>query len=298
MVARTVPSAVGPLTIYAVTSLDICTSRRAVPAQLAADRSAVAGCACGVVDLAGGRPGAWRRSMRCARRWIASKLPIFPDVCKAGSSDDEIANLGLTLNRMLDRLEEASSRQQLFAAAASHELRSPLSTIRTELEVGLAYPDRAEWTKVAEDSLIEVARLEDLTRDLRLLTRSRSMQVSATAPIDLSDLVAAEVALRRPRRAITLQHRVGSRFDSCGSRRGGSCRPEPVRQRRATRHERDTSCGVGRQERRHVVGHERRSADPRRASENGSSNRSCGSTRRARSTSVGVVSVSRLPDRS
>ena len=122
---------------------------------------------------------------------------------QAGSSDDEIANLGLTLNRMLDRLEEASSRQQLFAAAASHELRSPLSTLRTELEVGLAYPDRAEWTKVAEDSLIEVARLEELTRDLRLLTRSRSMHASATAPIDLSDLLAAEVALRRPRRAIS-----------------------------------------------------------------------------------------------
>jgi signal transduction histidine kinase len=120
----------------------------------------------------------------------------------AGSTDDEIANLGLTLNRMLDRLEEASSRQQLFAAAASHELRSPLSTIRTELEVGVAYPDRAEWIKVAEDALIEIARLEELTRDLRILTRSRSMQSSAAVPIELSELVAAEVALRRPQRGI------------------------------------------------------------------------------------------------
>jgi signal transduction histidine kinase len=103
---------------------------------------------------------------------------------------------------MLDRLEEAASRQQLFAAAASHELRSPLSTIRTELEVGLAYPDRAEWPKVAEDSLIEVARLEDLTRDLRILTRSRSMQVAAALPVELSEVVAAEVALRRPEHGI------------------------------------------------------------------------------------------------
>jgi signal transduction histidine kinase len=121
---------------------------------------------------------------------------------KASTSDDEIANLGLTLNRMLDRLEEASNQQQLFAAAASHELRSPLSTIRTELEVGLAYPDRTEWAKVAEDSLIEVARLEELTRDLRVLTRSRSMQASAATPIQLSDVVAAEVALRRPERGL------------------------------------------------------------------------------------------------
>ena len=106
---------------------------------------------------------------------------------------------------MLDRLEEASSRQQLFAAAVSHELRSPLSTIRTELEVGLAYPDRAEWIKVAEDALIEIARLEELTRDLRILTRSRSMQSSAAVAIELSELVAAEVALRRPQRGIRYQ---------------------------------------------------------------------------------------------
>ena len=121
---------------------------------------------------------------------------------RAGSSDDEIAKLGLTLNRMLDRLEEAASRQRLFAAASSHEMRSPLSTIRTELEVGLAYPDRADWAKIAEDSLIEVARLEELTRDLRLLTRSRSMQVSAAQPVALSELVAAEVLLRRPGRGV------------------------------------------------------------------------------------------------
>ena len=81
-------------------------------------------------------------------------------------------------------------------------MRSPLSTIRTELEVGLAYPDRAEWTKVAEDALIEVARLEELTRDLRVLTRSRSMKASTAVPIQLPDVVAAEVALRRPPRGL------------------------------------------------------------------------------------------------
>ena len=202
MVARTVPSAVGPLTIYAVTSLD--TSHRA---ERYLRNSLLIGLPL-LVALA-----AWLIS-RVVARALAPVDAMRAEVdrieaadlsgrVQAGSSDDEIANLGLTLNRMLDRLEEASSRQQLFAAAASHELRSPLSTLRTELEVGLAYPDRAEWTKVAEDSLIEVARLEELTRDLRLLTRSRSMQVSATAPIELSDLLAAEVTLRRPRRALS-----------------------------------------------------------------------------------------------
>ena len=55
--------------------------------------------------------------------------------------DSEIGRLGATLNRMLDRLTDAAERQRLFGASASHELRSPLSAIRTEL-VGLAYPDR------------------------------------------------------------------------------------------------------------------------------------------------------------
>jgi signal transduction histidine kinase len=202
MVARTVPSGIGPLTIYAVTSLDA-----AHRAERYLRNSLLIGLPL-LVILA-----AWLIS-RVVARALAPVDAMRAEVdrieaadmsgrVRAGSSDDEIAKLGLTLNRMLDRLEEASNRQQLFAAAASHELRSPLSTIRTELEVGLAYPDRAEWSKVAEDSLIEVARLEDLTRDLRILTRSRSMQVAAASPIDLSALVAAEVALRRPARDVS-----------------------------------------------------------------------------------------------
>jgi signal transduction histidine kinase len=201
MVARTVPSGVGPLTIYAVTSLD-----SAHRAERYLRNSLLIGLPLLVIFAA------WLIS-RVVARALAPVDAMRAEVdrieaadmsgrVRASSSDDEIAKLGLTLNRMLDRLQEASDRQQLFAAAASHELRSPLSTIRTELEVGLAYPERAEWSKVAEDSLIEVARLEDLTRDLRILTRSRSMQVAAALPIDLSELVATEVALRRPRRDV------------------------------------------------------------------------------------------------
>jgi signal transduction histidine kinase len=191
----------GPLTIYAVTSLD-----SAHRAERYLRNSLLIGLPLEVVLAA------WLIS-RVVARALAPVDAMRAEVdrieaadlsgrVRAGSTDDEIAKLGLTLNRMLDRLEEAASRQQLFAAAASHELRSPLSTIRTQLEVGLAYPDRAEWPKVAEDSLIEVARLEDLTRDLRILTRSRSMQVTAARPVELSEAVAAEVALRRPARGV------------------------------------------------------------------------------------------------
>ncbi|MGZ4723114.1 MAG: sensor histidine kinase [Ilumatobacteraceae bacterium] len=201
VVARTVPSPVGPLTIYAVTSLDAAdrASRHLRNALLISVPLEVI-LAAWLISRVVARALAPVDSMRAEVDRI--EAADLSGRVQAGSSDDEIARLGLTLNRMLDRLEEASSRQRLFAAAASHELRSPLSTIRTELEVGLAYPDRAEWPKVAEDSLIEVARLEELTRDLRILTRSRSMQVAAATPIELSEVVAAEVALRRPERQI------------------------------------------------------------------------------------------------
>ncbi len=114
----------------------------------------------------------------------------------APESDDEIARLAATLNRLLDRVEQFAAGQRLFAAAASHELRSPLSAIRTELEVGLAYPDRADWPSIAHDSLIEVDRLETLSRDLRVLTTVRD-QRAAPATIDLGALVTDELTRRR-----------------------------------------------------------------------------------------------------
>ncbi|MEY2552694.1 MAG: hypothetical protein QOC57_554 [Ilumatobacteraceae bacterium] len=201
VVARTVGTGAGPLTIYAVTSLD---------AALRAERHMRNTLLIGLpLELA---LAAWL-IFRVVARALAPVDAMRAEVdrieasdlsgrVQASSSDDEIAKLGLTLNRMLDRLEEAATRQQLFAAAASHELRSPLSALRTQLEVGLAYPDRAEWPKVAEDSLQEVDRLEDLTRDLRILNRSHSMQVAAAQPVQLADVVGAEVGLRRPERGV------------------------------------------------------------------------------------------------
>ena len=204
MVARTVDSAFGPLTIYAVTSLDSAKrAERYLRNSFLIGLPLILALAALVIYRVVARALAPVDAMRAEVDRI--EAADLSGRVHAGSTDDEIANLGLTLNRMLDRLEEASSRQQLFAAAASHELRSPLSTIRTELEVGLAYPDRAEWIKVAEDALIEISRLEELTRDLRILTRSRSMQSSAAVAIELSELVAAEVALRRPQRGIRYQ---------------------------------------------------------------------------------------------
>ncbi len=65
-------------------------------------------------------------------------------------TDDEVGRLARTMNAMLDRLETSSQKQRQFVSDASHELRSPLASIRTNLEVALRNPDRTDWPAVAE----------------------------------------------------------------------------------------------------------------------------------------------------
>jgi len=86
-------------------------------------------------------------------------------------SADEIRALALTLNDMLDRLAAARGRQRAFVADAAHELRSPLASMRTQLEVA---QHLGEGGELATDLLADVARLSTLVEDLLLLARSGS----------------------------------------------------------------------------------------------------------------------------
>ena len=115
---------------------------------------------------------------------------------------DEVARLAQTMNAMLDRLEDASLRQQRFVADASHELRSPVTAIRTELEVAQRTATAEEWPAVAERLLAEEARLEAVIADLLLLA---SLDESAPMPdpvlVDLADEAREEARRREPDRA-------------------------------------------------------------------------------------------------
>lgn len=82
---------------------------------------------------------------------------------------DEIRALALTLNDMLDRLAAARGRQRAFVADAAHELRSPLASMRTQLEVA---QHLGEGGELAADLLVDVVRLSTLVEDLLLLARS------------------------------------------------------------------------------------------------------------------------------
>jgi signal transduction histidine kinase len=87
------------------------------------------------------------------------------------TTGDEISGLAVTMNEMLDRLEGASQRQARFVADASHELRSPVTSLRAQLEIGLSRPDRTDWTDRAQGALADADRLETLISDLLLLSR-------------------------------------------------------------------------------------------------------------------------------
>jgi signal transduction histidine kinase len=103
-------------------------------------------------------------------------------------SADEIRALALTLNDMLDRLAAARGRQRAFVADAAHELRSPLASMRTQLEVA---QHLGEGGELATDLLADVARLSALVEDLLLLARAGSdaNRPSARESLDVSALL-------------------------------------------------------------------------------------------------------------
>jgi signal transduction histidine kinase len=92
-----------------------------------------------------------------------------------GGSDDELRELAETLNSMLDRLAGSFETQRRFVANASHELRSPLTVIRSEAEVALANPepDLEELRSMAEAVVDASRRTEALLAGLLILARSQ-----------------------------------------------------------------------------------------------------------------------------
>jgi signal transduction histidine kinase len=119
-------------------------------------------------------------------------------------SSDEIGRLAATMNRMLDRLERAQDSQRRFVSDASHELRSPIASIRQHAEVALAHPDRSSLGELAGTVLAENFRIQRLVDDLLLLARADEQNRQAPkAPVDLDDLLFDEA--KRLRKATTLE---------------------------------------------------------------------------------------------
>jgi signal transduction histidine kinase len=99
------------------------------------------------------------------------------------------------LNEMLDRLYQIIESHQQFAADASHELRSPLTSLRSRLEVALRRTRSAEeYRQVIVDCLSEVEQLTRLAEDLLELARSDAQRLTLdVSEFELQPLVASEI---------------------------------------------------------------------------------------------------------
>jgi signal transduction histidine kinase len=106
------------------------------------------------------------RAARISGRGRGDRLPV-PD------ARDELHRLGDTLNEMLTRLEDALGRERAFVADAGHELRTPLSILKLELELALAAGrSRDELEMGLRSAAEEVDRLAKLAQDLLVISRA------------------------------------------------------------------------------------------------------------------------------
>jgi signal transduction histidine kinase len=100
---------------------------------------------------------------------------------------------------MLARLEASQTRQRQFVSDTSHELRSPIASIREQAEVAHAHPDRVETDAMAASVLADALRLQALVEDLLLLARADEQTLELRGrPVDLDDVVFDEVKQLRP----------------------------------------------------------------------------------------------------
>ncbi|NAS25791.1 HAMP domain-containing protein [Herbidospora sp. NEAU-GS84] len=109
---------------------------------------------------------------------------------------DELRDLAQTANRTLDRAQAAVERQLRFASDASHDLRSPLTAIRTRIEEALIEPREADWPRTGEALLDSVDRMQALIGDLLQVARLDAGVTARHEPVDLTGLVAGELDRR------------------------------------------------------------------------------------------------------
>jgi signal transduction histidine kinase len=123
------------------------------------------------------------------------------------AADDEVGRLARTMNDMLARVEDSQQRQRRFVADASHELRGPLTRMRTELEVDFEHPATADVEATHRSVLEEVVGLQQLVDDLLLLARSDSgtVDVADARTVDLADITHAALDKANARRGVGVE---------------------------------------------------------------------------------------------
>lgn len=181
-----------PVTVYAGASLatteqSVSQARRAMLAGLPAVLAVVAG----VTVMVTRRTLLPVEGIRQGMAEITASADLSRRVPEPAGRD-EVARLARTINETLSALEAAVERQRRFVADASHELRSPIASLRTQLEVGLAHPPLLDVDGAAQDTV----RLQRLADDLLLLARLDAGEQPGDTPVALPAFVREELAQR------------------------------------------------------------------------------------------------------
>ena len=112
----------------------------------------------------------------------------------------ETASLGVALDHMIGRLDALVSAQSTFLSHAAHELRSPLATLRGELQLALRRPrNEAEYREALEHLLRDVEQLSTLAEDLLTLARIQGRSPSARGRVPVEDLLMDAVKMAKGR---------------------------------------------------------------------------------------------------
>ncbi len=140
------------------------------------------------------------RALRPVRQMTATAQRISEDSLHerlaVHGPEDELKELGDTIDGLLERLEVAFSAQRRFVANASHELRTPLTTMRASLDVALAKPDPAPPQTVALAGRLraELDKIDRLLEAFLVLARAQHRALPGRAVIPLDYVVGAALA--------------------------------------------------------------------------------------------------------
>jgi two-component system OmpR family sensor kinase len=125
-----------------------------------------------------------RRAAALSATKLGERLP-------AAGGNDELGRLGRTLNELLARVDDAVARERTFVSDASHELRSPLAMLRTELElIARDRPSGDALQDAVASAVEETDRLRRLADDLLVLSRADDGRMTVRPePLDAAELL-------------------------------------------------------------------------------------------------------------
>src|SRR5579872_68740 len=122
-----------------------------------------------------------RHAEQIGTRALGERLPVI-------ATGDELERLSISLNRMIDRLEESLAHNRRFSADVSHELRTPLTILRGELEPLVSAPGLPATVQDAIGSALEeIERMSDIVENLLTISK---LDFSSAIPRSLVDLSA------------------------------------------------------------------------------------------------------------